>query len=329
MTKTTLSKEAERHKPLTIVDRLRETLDELESQVGVLGRSSAEEARRIPALLDEATAYLADLQEKGGVFQAEEVRLQSVCAQLERKAATFLAAAGGESALAAARPAQVPEDHWWWYIERVVARQRHARRMRALRMAGIVAVVLIAAVIIYQAFLAPDPAVRERSIRMDSANLLAGQGDFAGAIQEIQIAQTAVPDDPYLLIMEGAFHEQLGQMAEAERLYGAAKLATEDETQFLLMRAEVYMRIGQPATALEDLQVILAREPENATAYYLSGVAYQNLNRFQEAIDSFQLATDYAAAAGNTQLEGMSRVQMSFLLQQMMVPPLLTETPTP
>lgn len=326
--KTMLSKEAERHKPLTATDRLRETLDELERQIGVLGRSSPEEVRRIPSLLDEATVQLTELKGKGGDFLAEEVRLQSLYARLERKAAAFLNAAGGAPALAAIRPVDVPESHWWWHIERIVAEQRRAWLKQVLRIAAIVVAVVIVAAIIYQAFLAPDPAVRERALRIDAAGALAEQGDYAGAIQEIQVAQTAVPDDPYLLIMEGAYYEQLGQTESAEQAFGAAKRLAEDESNFLIMRAEVYLRTFQPARALEDLRVVLAREPEKAVAYYLQGVAYQNTGRLQEAVTSFQLAADYASAAGDTQLEGMSRVQISYLLQQMVVPALTTPTPT-
>ncbi len=324
-----LSKEAERHKPLTVTDRLRATLDELERQVGTLGHSSPEEVRRIPSLLDEATVQLAELKGKGGDFLAEEVRLQSLYSQLERKAALFLSAAGGAAALAAIRPAEVPEGHWWWHMERIVAEQRRARLKQVLRVVAIAAVVVILVVILYQTFLAPDPAVRERALRIDAAGALVEQGDYSGAIQEIQIAQTAVPDDPYLLIMEGVFHDQLGDTAAAEQAFGAAKRLAEDELNFLLMRAEVYLRTFQPARALEDLQVIIARDPQKSVAYYLAGVAYQNMGKLPEALNSFQLATDYASAAGDTQLEGLSRVQMSYLLQQMMVPPLATETAAP
>jgi tetratricopeptide (TPR) repeat protein len=329
--RTGLAKEADRHKPLTATDRLRVLLDTLENQLGALGRSGADEAIQIPALLEEATTLLVTLTDKGGVFLAEESRLRTILAQLERNAAKFMATVGPER-LAAARPAGVPDDHWWWFVGRLTASQRKTQRMRWLRIGAIAAAVLVALVVVYRLFLAPDPAIVERSARLNNASALAEQGDFAGALEEVHLAQTAVPNDPYPILVEGTYLEVLGNTQQAEEIFGRAKLLYEEENTFILERAQAYMSIGQLDVALEDITTVLDRDPRSAVAYYLKGILEQNREQIAEAYDSFALASTLADEAGNTQLSAMARVQMAYISQRVAIPSQPggpTATPTP
>lgn len=326
--RTGLAREAERHKPLTATDRLRVLLDTVEQQLGALGRSSADEAIQIPALLDEITTLLADLTGKGGVFLAEESRLRTVVAQLEKNAAKFMAAVGPER-LGQARPADVPASHWWWRLDDVVATQRRTERQRLLRLGAIAAGVVILVVVVYRLFFAPDPSVVERTARLNNASLLVEQGDFEGALAEVQLAQTAVPDDPYPILLEGAYREQLGEPEQAEQAFGRAKLLYEDENTFLLERAQAYMAVGQADPALEDIAAVLARDPRSAVAYYLRGLVEQGQDRIVEAHDSFAMASTLADEAGNTQLSAMARVQMAYLSQRVGIPSSYGPTATP
>ncbi|GAB4576197.1 MAG: hypothetical protein Kow0077_31470 [Anaerolineae bacterium] len=327
MTKTGLSREADRHRPLTAADRLRAVLDDLESAVGALGYSRPDEALAIPKMLDEAADLLSELKARGGTWQAEEVRLKSVLAQLERQAARYLAVVG-RARLADARPPDTPPARWWWYVERVVADQRRAQRDRLLRIAALVLVIFAALALIYRQFLAPDPAVVERVSRVGNAELYASEGDYAAAVEEIHLAQTAVPDDPTLWVMEGVYLEAAGDEQAADRLYGQAKNAMASEAEFLLQRAQVYMRVNQPETALEDVLLAIEREPDSGVAYYLKGSIEASLGRLQEAYNSLLRAAELADQAGDTRLSGLARVQLAYLTQQMMVPRLeATGTP--
>ncbi len=329
MTKTGLSREAERHKPLTATDRLRQLLNDLENQLGALDRSSPDETLRLPAMLEEATSALAAAKAKGAALQAEEVRLNTILAQYERKAGAFMRVVG-QARLEAARPAGIPEDAWWWYPDRIEAERVRARNTRLLRTGAVVALVVGLAVVIYRLFLAPDPTVIERLNRINNAELLADEGQLEAAIGEIQLAQTAIPDDPFTLLMEGAYHELLGDGLTADRLFSHAKSLSDSEMDFLAQRAQVYLRLDAADIALEDLQAILERDPDSAIAYYLSGAAYESMNALSDAYDSYVRAVELADEQGESRLSGMGRVQLAYLTQRMMAgqpTPVLTVTP--
>lgn len=329
MSKTGLSREAERHKPLTATDRLRQLLNDMENQLGALARSSAEEALSLPAMLDDATSLLAAGRAKGATLQAEEVRLNTIMAQFERKAGAFMRIVG-QARLAAARPAGTPEDVWWWYPDRIEAERQRARNARLLRTGAVVAFIGAVLVVVYQLFLAPDPLVIERLNRINNAEALAEEGRFEAAIGEIQLAQTAMPDDPFALLMEGAYHEQMGAEQTADQLFSRAKSLTESETDFLLQRAQVYLRLGAAEVALEDLDTILERDSESAVAYYLRGAAYEGMNDLGGAYDSYMQAVELAEEQGDSRLSGMGRVQLAYLTQRMMAgQPTPVMTPTP
>ena len=293
-------------------------MNDLENQLGALGRSSPDEAILIPALLSEANALLEQTKARGAILQAEEVRLNSIKLQFERKAAVFMRVVG-HARLEAARPAEVAAGEWWWYIDRVVSDQQRAQRTRVLRIVGIVAAVLVVLGVIYQVFLAPDPSVVERLNRMNNADLFADQGQYVDAIEQIRLAQTAVPDDPVTLIMEAAYREQLGEAQAADELFSQAKNLSGNEAEFLLNRAQVYLRLGQGEAALEDVNTVITRDPESALGYYLKASTELSLNQLDAAYYSFQRTVELAEEQGNIQLSGTARVQMAYLTQQMMM----------
>jgi tetratricopeptide (TPR) repeat protein len=329
MTKTGLSREAERHQPLTDADFLRRTLDDLEAQVGVLGRSGAAEASQIPAMFEAVTSRIQALKARGGTLQVEDLRLKTLFAQFERKADVFVRTVGGPAAVAKLRPQDGPEDHWWWYTDRIVSRQKRTRNIRYLQIGGIVTAVLLVVVVVYQLFLAPSPEVKERIERTNNAQILAEAGEFEAGIQELLLAQTAVPDDPVLFIMQGAYAEQLGDTAQAEQAFGTAKLLMETEEEFLLTRAQIYQQLMRLDESLADLEEALARNPNSATAYYIQATAYQLRGDLSEAYTAYLRSTDLASEQGDSQLEAMARMQLAYLAQRMVVPEMGNPTATP
>lgn len=328
MTKTGLSKEAERHHPLTDSDLLREALNKLENQLGVLGRTEADEAIEIPSLLDEAAFLIDSLRAKGSPLQAEEVRMRTILAKLERNAPKYLSTVGADR-LAKARPEDVPDNHWWWYADRKVAEQRRAAFSRSLRLAAVVVGVVVVLAILYQAFLAPDPMVTERMRRMNNAELLVDEGDIPAALEQVHLAQTAIPDYPYTIIVEAVYHEALGDSDRADQLFSTAKALSENDDEFLIQRAEAYLRAYNPEAAIEDAHVLIERDPDSATGYYIRGLAEQALNQLDAAYNSFQRAAELADEANDTRLSGVARVQMAYLAQQSMTIPATQLTPTP
>ncbi len=332
--RTGLSLEAERNKPLTLSDQMRDLFDRLEVEIGMLGRSTAAEALQIPALLDEATDMLHVLLEKGGALQGEEARLATLSGRLERKASAFMKAIGGAEALAAARTAagNPPAERWWWHMEQVVARQQQAMFRRLVRYAAIGVAVLIALFLIYQQFFAPDPAVSAKLQHLTNAEAAAQEQDYQGALAEVELALTAIPDAAESLVLRGVLRLIEGDEAAATADFGAAKTALGDQADDLpLLRAQTYLRIGLPQDALRELEAALAETPDSAVGYYLQGIAYQALNHLESAVASFEQAADLANASGNSQIEAMARVQMAQVMQSMMMggPPLTEPAAAP
>ncbi len=330
MTKTGLSMEARRHEPLTRTDEFRKLLDRLEAKIGLLGRGLAGEAVHIPAWLDEATETLESLKSKGGEFSAEEARLRTIYAQFDRKGAQFLREIGGARALHQARQAVAPDrERWWWYMDEKVAAQRQTQLRNLLRTGALVLVVLAILYGVYQAFFAPDPATVARLEHQHAAEDLALNGDYAGALREIEQALALAPDDAESLIIKGVVADNLGDTALAEESFAAARTAlADDEEKFLSTRTQTYIVMGQPEQALADAEALLALNPQSAVAYYFRAIVHDSLGNVLQAIADLEQVSALAQASGDVQLEAMARMYLSNLFQRAAVPTFEVPEPT-
>jgi tetratricopeptide (TPR) repeat protein len=306
------------NKPLTRADELRAQLDKLEAQIGRLGYGLGQEALTIPALFDAVTASLASFQAGGQHLRAEEARLETVSARFSRKASVFLREVGGAAVLREARSARKPDPaHWWWYADRLVADRRRDGMRRMVRMVAGMLVVLLLLFLLYQKFLAPDPATRERLTHQHSAEDLVLQGDVAGALGEVEQALAIAPDDPDLLVFLGALQQELGQNEAAEETFAAAELAFGDREDFLLTRARTNLMLGQPTAALADAQEVVELNPESAEGYMTLARAHEQSEEFVEAIFAYEQATYLAEEQGNYQLSAMARINVGLLRQRL------------
>jgi tetratricopeptide (TPR) repeat protein len=308
-------------KPLSRADELREQLTELEAKVGRLGYSLGQDALTIPALFDSITGILTTLQLQGHTLKAEEARLQTVSAHLRNKARIFLREAGGVGALEDARRARQPaEEAWWWFLDRAVAEKRRTGLRRlALTVAG-GALLLLFLFGLYQRFLAPDPATRERIRHEQAAENLLLEGDSAAALAEVEQALAVAPNDASLLVLQGGLQQLMGQESAAEESFAAAQRILSDQKTFLLTRGQAYLLLGQSAMALADAQAVIELDPASATGYMLLGGAYERMEDYQEAIQAYQQASNLADTQGNYQLAATARVNMATLMQTAPVP---------
>lgn len=325
MTDSPVSAKSRPQQPITRTDELRQLLDRLEAKVGLIGHGLGGDALNILHWLDEVHDLLAALTAKGGDFTAEQVRRRIILAQLERKAARFLKELGGAKALIAARqdvaPDATPQDErWWWAVDQVVAQARAARLRRLLRAAAIAAAVLILAAVIYQAFLAPDPATIAIMGHQRNAVDRALEGDYPGALAEINQALTYAPDDLELLTAQGALYTILGD-DHADAIFADVRARSLDEVSFYLTRAQVYLMMQQPERALADAQAAASLDPAEALAAYFMAVAADNLGDVQAAAAYLELTSSLAQQAGNTELEALARVYLSDVLQRSFGPP--------
>jgi tetratricopeptide (TPR) repeat protein len=326
--------QAQARPPVRAVDALREGLDRLENLVGIIPRREAAELREIPALLDQVRDLFAQLQASGGQWSAEEARLRTIHAQLDRQAGVVVKKLGGGAAFAAER-ARLPEPpdaeaRWWWYLDERVAARRRALLKKIAIGVGVAAVLLIAAVVIYQRFFAPDPATLARYEHESNAEALAMEGDLEGALAEIELGLAYDAADPTLLGLKVAILDTQGDSDAAEEARAALMAAVEqDQEKSAVALGQAYLRLGNPNRAVEELNNLLAVMPDSAYAYYLLGTSQEALGDSFSAVQDYLRAADLAAQAGDNQLEAMARMAMAYANQRMMLPDMGTPTPTP
>ncbi len=306
------------YKPLTPADELRDQIAQLEAKVAQLGRRLEPEPLTVLASFDKASTTMAELQASGQTMRAEEARLEAVSAGLKRKAGTFLREIGGADVLEEARRARQPDPAaWWWFLDQFLADQRRTQLRRLLQGAGGAAVILLVLAVLYQRFLAPDPATQERLRHESAAESLVMDGNLAGALSEVEQALVIAPGDANLLTFKGALQQKLGQSAAAEQTFAAAEAAFGNRETFLLTRGQTYLRLGQGEATLADAQAAIALNPKSAIGYLLLGQANEALENYQEAIAAYQQAGTLADAQNNPQIAVIARINLATLMQRL------------
>ncbi len=326
--------EAQPRTPVRAVDALRNGLDRLENLVGIIQRRDAAEIREIPGLLDQSLDLLTQLKTGGGQWNAEEARLRTIHAQLDRQAGIVVKKLGGSAGFAAQR-AQFPEPpdpeaRWWWYLDELVTARRRALLRKIAIGVGVVAVLLIVAALVYQRFFAPDPATLARYQHQSNAETLADHGDLAGALAEIELGLDFGPTDPTLLALKAAIQDTLGDLPASEETLAALQAAVEqDAERYSVALGQAYLRLGNPDRTIQEIEALLAVQPDSAYAYYVLATAQETKGDSFSAIESYSTAANLAAEANDTQLEAMARMAMAYANQHILMPSMGTATPTP
>ncbi len=306
-------------KALTAADEVRDLLAQLEAKIARLGRDKGPAAQTILELFDAIAARLAELHAGGQALRAEEARWEAASAAFRRKGGTFVRALGGLGALAEARRARQPEPTaWWWFIDQWLLEKRRAQLRRLALGAAVVVAAFILLAALYQRFLAPDPATRERLRHEQAADSLLMDGNLAEALSETDQALSYAPGDASLLALKGALQQKLGQPAAQETFAAAEKAAGSRET-FLVMRAQMYMRTADGQSMLADAQEITTINPESAPGFLLLGQANELLGNGEAAITAYETSSRLADAQNNPQLAAIARMNLATLLQQIQV----------
>jgi tetratricopeptide (TPR) repeat protein len=270
-------------------------------------------------LFDSVAARLAELHAGGQALRAEEARWEAASAAFRRKAGAFLRALGGLGALAEARRVRQPEpDAWWWFIDRWLIEKRRVQLRRLALGAAVVVALLALLGILYNRFLAPDPATRERLRHEQTADSLLMDGNPAGALDEVEQALGYAPGDASLLAMKGVLQQELGQFV-AQETFAAAEKAAGSREAFLIIRAQMYMRAAYGQAMLADAQEIVAANPESAPGYLLLGQANELVGKGQDALAAYEQSGRLADAQNNPQLAAIARMNMATLMQQIQV----------
>jgi len=300
---------------------LRATIKTLETRLAKLTECSQTETLEILTLFDQADQDLLDLQEKGMAATSELSQLETVTRQFRKKLAVFIHKAGGAQSLEAARQERQPsQDRWWWYADEILGEARKQKATRWFRNLGIIASLLIIGVVVYQKYLAPDPAVQASYGHQQRAENALVSGDYEAALLEIETALTLTPDESNLYTLKGMILDALGETAKAAENYTLAKEKLEQESEFYTQRAILYLMMSRPDLALADSETALAINPDSAISYLNQGQAYEMLGDIQAAIDSYESADETAQRIGNLQLQAIARVSMSNAMQRVILP---------
>lgn len=314
----------------TPAEDLRETIKRLEAQIGKLSFGEQKEAVEILGLFDRADSLIKEIAERGGNLEAERARFNTVTQQFRRKGKIFVKRVGGAEAMHRLRQRyEPPTENWWWFIDQHLAEEARAQRKETLRIVAIAVVVLAMLTGLYQVFLAPDEITRERIRYEQRAERAITEGDATTALAEVNQALGLDPDNPDLLLLKGVILHTLDRQEEAEEAFEAAKRGISDQELFYSARAETYQRAGMPSEAREDAQAIIELDSTSAIGYFHLGSTNAALGNLVEATDNYERASELARADGNTELEGMARVQLANLMMMMMMPQQATPEPTP
>jgi len=319
-----------RQKISTPAEKLRGVLDQLETLTGKMEYSTREELLGLLPLFDEATTIFAELRQSNVPVLGEQARFETVSEKLKLKGNLFLRKIGGVDALEQARQAHAPGDaQWWWFIDAWLLEQKQSRTRHTLRYVGIAATVLAVLAVLYMLFFAPDEATRARFKHQFMAERLLQEQDYAAALDEVKTAIGFTPDVAELYVLQGVLEELLEQPIEAQASFDSARALLDGEESFLLLRAQKYLEAMLPEKALVDADAIVASNPDSAEGHYFKGRAHHALGDFMEADASYQMAAELASAADQAELEATARVQMAYLLQEMMAASDrdMTETP--
>jgi Tfp pilus assembly protein PilF len=117
-------------------------------------------------------------------------------------------------------------------------------------------------------------------------------GQQALALEQLEAARGADPENVVVLTHLGAVLGALGKYQEAEReLRRAERLAPERADAFVVL-GTLFFKRGLYAQADQELARALEHDAESATAYHYRGEALHQLDRLDEALEMLMRAVD-------------------------------------
>jgi tetratricopeptide (TPR) repeat protein len=312
---------AQKQKPQTRAEKLRDTLKILDARIAQLFKSKPEEASEIPVLFDRVNQALEELQEHGMNLASELGQVETLSAQFTKKRALFIRKIGGPQELAKAREAnQPPRDRWWWYVDLALVEENKQKAVHWLRIFAVAAVSLIILAVIYQKFFAPDPATKASYGHQQKAENAVMEGNFEYALNEVQQALTYTPEEANLYVLQGVILEALARTEEAHSSFDTALQKYDQADQFYNKRTLVYLMLGDAERALADCETAIQINPDSALSYLEQGQAYEMLEDIQKAIESYEKADEIAQKSGNAQLQAVIRMTLSNAYQRIILP---------
>lgn len=310
------------------INDLRELLGQAKKMIDDLPRSGAR-AQALLFQLDAIQDLFARLKDSGADLRSEAARMESIERDLRSKDAFLLReleAAGGLAALRAA--ANPTPEQWWWFLDEGLAQKEKGQRQRVLKNVGIVAAVLLVAVLLYRFVLAPDTTAATVLEKTSQAEAAVREGDLAGATLAYRQAIEVEPGNPELYAWVGVLEEMQDNTAAAEEAFANAERLADSPAHYYVLRGTAWSGVGKPELAIADAQAALAAEPDSAEAYLLLAGVYETRGDDVQAIQALQKVVELAEASGNDTLVATVKMRLGMLSQRPQLPT-MSVTPSP
>jgi tetratricopeptide (TPR) repeat protein len=291
-------------------------LDRADALVEKLGSGSKEDALEILALLDRSEMLMQVLEKEGHKLPEERLSQETTLLRLRRESGVFLREIGGARVLREERALRQPKElFWWWFLDQQLEQQRRQNTRRILFIAGGIAVVILLLTTLYDVFLAPDASTQARFQLQNDAEQLAAEGNLNAALVGVEQALELAPGDSELLVFKGVLLDMMGRDQESQAVFEQAERNEGDREQFLLIRGQRYLSMGQFAAGLADAQLAVEEFPESQYAALLLAQNYQLQDRRAEALAAYERAIELADANDDPTTSGFARMQMAMLVQ--------------
>jgi tetratricopeptide (TPR) repeat protein len=308
---------------------LRELLRQARSMVANL-RGSGAKAQDLLSLLDAIWDLFARLENSGADLRAEATLMESVEGSLRSQGALFLRELKAVGGLAALRAAASPtRERWWWFLDEGLAEQRKGQSRRTLRTVGIVAAVLLVAVILYRFVFSSDSATTTVMEQKSQAENALTRGDLASAALAYRQAIEIEPDNPELHAWVGVLEEMQGNADAAAEAYTHAERLADSPAHYYVLRGTARSGVGALDLAIADAQVALAIDPNSVEAYLLLAGLYETQGERGNAMQALERASELAEETGNAALVAAIRVRLGMMGQQAPELPTISVTASP
>jgi cytochrome c-type biogenesis protein CcmH/NrfG len=307
-------------------------LERLDVLLGKLGMGLApEEALEIPVLLDQVYRRMKETDPESQGGKGSAAQFETYSQTYKKNLAVFLREVGDPAKLAAARlAANPPPDQWWWQPEQMLAQERKAGTIKVLRGLAITVAIIAVLVIVYQLFLRPSPQViAVMDTRREAEQLMAESGDTKAALARVEQGLSQVPGDSELLVLKGCLLTMIGgRETEARAAFSEAEKSVGSHEYVLLMSAQNYTTLYQPALAKADAEAAIAINPKSAQGYLILGQALEDQKDQNGAYQAYEKASALGTESNDPTITAQARIKMGMLLQAMGMNSFTNATPT-
>ncbi len=302
-------------KNISPAEQLRAQLTALENDLPALPKQSAADVQTFFREMDAAQLQFSQLMTDGVDLTAELTRFETVQSRIARNADRLLHAIGGAAKLREHRPANISrKTHPWWFVDEISAEQKARTRKRVLTILGIAAAIVLAVVVLFNTVLKPDPAVVAKTRHFQTAlDLVMEAKDYPAALDEIEQALNAVPNDVDSLVFKAVLLAQMGDESQADNILAQANALAPDDMYVPLAQARLLQQMGNLRQSLSLAEGVIAAHPDSAEAWYIAGQAHAGLGDIPQAREALSKAAELALAQGNDSLYVIAKTNLTYL----------------